>query len=592
VLLVAHLRRGWIPHDEGGLAESAEWVMNGAMPHRDFDEIYTGGLSYLNAATFKAFGITLLSPRIVLFVGFLLWVPALLAIASRFTTPIGAAALTLLGVVWSVPNYAVAVPSWYNLFLATFGTLALLKFQESGVTRWLVIAGVCGGLSFLVKVAGLYFLAGGLLFLVLNANAPVKSPTEPASPPTGYRIFLLLSLLLFIAALFDLIRLRLGVAEFVHFVLPGLLLATVIVVAEWRNPHGRSRERFARLFRVTIPFILGALVTVALYLIPYAQSHALLGFFEGVFALPAKRLSFAARHPLPLSTAWPAIPLIAVLAGIPSFQGKHRRREAVEAGLVLLAVLVAAPFYPGIYRLVWYGLRTLIPIAVVLGAWLLLRGPRERIYDLNSQRVFLLLAITALTSLVQFPFSAPVYLLYVLPLGILAVAGLAGLRPPLAAVVAPTLVAFYLLFGLLWVNTGYVWQMGEHYQKDDQDYELRLPRAAIQVNQEDRDTFERLVATVQEHAQGEYIYATPDCPEVYFLSGLKNPTRTIFDFFDDPERRTTRVVSVLEENHVNVVVLNRASLFTRGIPLELEAALKQLYPGADTIGRFEVRWRP
>jgi len=42
LLLTAHLRRGWIPHDEGGLGESAEWVLEGGLPHRDFDELYTG----------------------------------------------------------------------------------------------------------------------------------------------------------------------------------------------------------------------------------------------------------------------------------------------------------------------------------------------------------------------------------------------------------------------------------------------------------------------------------------------------------------------------------------------------------------------
>src|ERR1700683_4428995 len=43
------LKRGWFPWDEGVIAQSAESVLNGELPHRDFPEIYTGGLSYLNA---------------------------------------------------------------------------------------------------------------------------------------------------------------------------------------------------------------------------------------------------------------------------------------------------------------------------------------------------------------------------------------------------------------------------------------------------------------------------------------------------------------------------------------------------------------
>jgi len=592
LLLTAHLRRGWIPHDEGGLGESAEWVLEGGLPHRDFDELYTGGLSYLNAGAFEVLGINLLAPRILLFAGFLLWVPALFGVARRFTAPSGAAAITLLGVVWSLPNYAVAVPSWYNLFFATFGTLALLHYLETARARWLMAAGLCGGLSFLIKIAGLYYLAGALLFLVFHAHARSRERLDPSETAPAYRLFVIAGLALFVAMLSYVIRGRMEIPELAHFVLPGSLLAAVVLAAEWRQPCGPSVPRFADLFRLTIPFLLGAALPVVLYLIPYARADALHAFVEGVFVLPAKRLSFAARHPLPLVTAWAAVPLIALLAGIPRFTGPHRRREAIELALILLAVLATAPLFPGIYRTVWYGLRTLIPILVVLGAWLLLRGPSTELLAERRQRVFLLLAITALTSLVQFPFTAPIYLLYVAPLAILALVGLVGLRPPPSPIVAPALVTFYLLFGLLWINTGYVWQMGEHYVLDDQHYELRLPRARIEVSAEDRDIFERLVATVQEHARGEYIYATPDCPEVYFLSGLKNPTRTLFDFFDDPEHRTTRVVGTLEEKQIKVVVLNRASLFTRGIPLELEAAVRRLYPAADTIGRFEVRWRP
>jgi hypothetical protein len=39
--------RGWVPHDEGRLGQSAERILVGELPHRDFDDPYTGGLSYL-----------------------------------------------------------------------------------------------------------------------------------------------------------------------------------------------------------------------------------------------------------------------------------------------------------------------------------------------------------------------------------------------------------------------------------------------------------------------------------------------------------------------------------------------------------------
>src|ERR1700751_5131411 len=74
--LARELRRTWIPADDGALAESAECVLQGALPHRDFHEIYTGLLSYLNAASFRAFGTNLASMRYMLFLFCLAWIPS------------------------------------------------------------------------------------------------------------------------------------------------------------------------------------------------------------------------------------------------------------------------------------------------------------------------------------------------------------------------------------------------------------------------------------------------------------------------------------------------------------------------------------
>jgi len=85
---VAHLLdHNWIPYDEGLLGQSAERVLLGQMPHRDFAEVYTGGLSYLNALGFKFLGLRLITLRYLLFVGFVAWVPAVFYCASRLVSP-------------------------------------------------------------------------------------------------------------------------------------------------------------------------------------------------------------------------------------------------------------------------------------------------------------------------------------------------------------------------------------------------------------------------------------------------------------------------------------------------------------------------
>src|SRR5579862_6410053 len=220
--LARELKRGWVPGDEGTLAESADRVLHGDLPHRDYHEGYTGGLSYLNAAAFRLFGTNLASMRYMLFIFFLAWVPAVYYVASRFVSPLAASAVTLLAVAWGPPNYAAAMPSWYNLFFATFGLAALLRYIDAQSNRWLLVAGFCGGISFLFKLLGLYFVAGTLLFLLFREQmAPIAVPAERRES-LWYRSFLITSVLLYEAAVFGLLRQLANAATYLYYWVPNL----------------------------------------------------------------------------------------------------------------------------------------------------------------------------------------------------------------------------------------------------------------------------------------------------------------------------------------------------------------------------------
>ena len=169
ILLASDLNQGWVPHDEGALGQSAERVLAGQVPHRDFDEIYTGALAYVHAAAFLIGPHASTTTRVPLFLIALLWVAALYAIARRFVPAAGAAVVAITALVWSVPNYPASMPSWFNLFLATFGTLALLKGLETGRRRWMVLAGLAGGVSFLFKLSGIFYLLGGGIALIATS---------------------------------------------------------------------------------------------------------------------------------------------------------------------------------------------------------------------------------------------------------------------------------------------------------------------------------------------------------------------------------------------------------------------------------------
>jgi hypothetical protein len=155
VYLSMHATKDWIPHDEGLLAQSAERVLAGELPHRDYDEPYTGGLTSLHALAFRLLGPNLVSLRITLLVAALLAIPVIYYLAVHAVSRWNAALVTAGCVLWSVPNYFASMPSWYNLFLGIAGVAALFRFVETRRWRWVFLAGVCAGCSVLIKIVGL-----------------------------------------------------------------------------------------------------------------------------------------------------------------------------------------------------------------------------------------------------------------------------------------------------------------------------------------------------------------------------------------------------------------------------------------------------
>jgi hypothetical protein len=195
--------------------------------------------------------------------------------------------------------------------------------------------------------------------------------------------------------------------------------------------------------------------------------------------------------------------------------------------------------------------------------------------------------------LIQFPFSGALYLFYALPALVpaaLAVRGRAGVldRPAL-----PAVMALLLVFALRWINPGTLFAAGHFaYDPSTATARLALPRGGgLRVPPAQKQEYERLVQVMRSAALSPYTFATPDLPEVYFLSGLKNPTQTLFDFFDRSEGRTGRILEVLDRDSVDVVVLNRRLRFSGPPPDDLLAGLRARYPNATVVGDFLVRWR-
>ena len=591
--MATHLKRGWVPHDEGTLGQSAERVLNGELPHRDFVD-YTGGLTFVHALAFREFGINLASMRIVLFAFFVIWVPAVFYVATRFAPALSALAVTLLAVAWSVPNYSAPMPSWYNLFFATFGTAALLHFVEAGSRRWLVVAGICGGLSILAKTPGAYFVAGVFLFFIFREQSITNE--ENRGLPPGDRVYsatIALTLAVFLALLFSLIHKVLGTRGLIYFFLPAFSLIVLLLAREFAGIPGQDRERFARVIGMCLPFGVGVAIPLVAFLVPYVLSGSVHDLIHGLIGTATTAIHFAVSDPEDPVTMVEIIPFI--LPVIVAYECRKLGRAILGSILALLvcAVLIFSSRSPLIYGLGWRSLTTAIPVLVLAGATIIwVSSGQQNLSLVRQQQIVLIMCAAALCSLVQFPFAGPIYFCYVAPLVILLATALFAsvARPPRFAL--GVLLAFYLLFAVLRVTPAFIYRMGSSYAPDTQTVRLTLVRAGgLRVAPGDAKLYDELIPLVQSHAGGKFIYAAPDCPEVYFLSGLRSPTRTFFDFSEDPLGHTERILGAIDHLGISVVAINLNPKHSSEMDDELRRALDQRFPHSEELDDFEVRWK-
>jgi hypothetical protein len=454
LLLVVRLNVDFNAADDPVQAHIAERVLHGERPHVDFQYAYTGGLAYLHALALRIFGDRVESLRLMLLVFFVAWVPAFWYIARKLSSPIGAALLTLLAVVWSVPVFPSPLGSWYGLYFATFGTAALFRYIETHRSRWVFLAGILAGCSFLAKVSGLYFLVAAVLFLVFDEQNVQDEVLvhETYVPDNTYSILLTLILVGLDVVLLLLLHNKANITEVYHFAFPGIALSFLLLVREWCMPRFPVPVRLWQISGRLLPLILGALVPVILFLAPYASTGTLGRWFMEVLVLPAVGWQASFHSAINPIGALCAIPPLAIVALNAELRSETARRIAFAAICLLAAeALNQALRHPDFARWVWVSAATAIPVTTLIGVFLLLRGARQGQAKQTSQ-LMLLIAVAGLCSVVQFPFSAPVYFCCVVPLANIVCEGRRLLLLPLAG--------FYLAFVLILILPNKIYSRG------------------------------------------------------------------------------------------------------------------------------------
>ncbi len=592
-LLASRLHYGFLPEDDAAFANLAERTLGGELPNVDFYDDYTGGSTYLNALALRLFGMDMVSPRIMLLIFFVPFVLTIWWLATRITSTLNAALITLASVVWSVPVYPCPFGSWYNLYFAAFGTACLVRYLETRRQRWIFFAGICGGLSFLAKICALYFISAAGLFLIFDEQERHAQTTEaPALGSRWYSVLLSTILVLFALALVQLVRSTGTVRHYYYFVLPGTTLALFLIGREWKLPRQAGAVRLRAMATCGGPFLLGIVVPVAIFLIPYIERHAVAKWTASLLGSSARLYSWT-LPPMPAILAIVSVPSIVTL-GLNADYKTRRSRRAIVIALWIIAVIVLL-FATGKDRpseLIWLSLMAGLPLFVVAGALLLWK--KEKTRAAMSPRLMLLLSVAGMCSVIQFPYAATVYFCFAAPFVFLVLGALFETTLPgrnLPSMLAP-LCALYLAFGWSAVlpstlYLGHFVHLPEKTSAFSRGSGFIGPAAIL-------EPYERAVPEVMKHAGTAPIYAGPDASEFCFLTGRKNATPIFLEFLAGEDGRPSRILLEIDHAGVLAVVINHGGEHNPSGPptAELLAGLRARFPESKVIDRFEIRWKP
>jgi hypothetical protein len=423
-------------------------------------------------------------------------------------------------------------------------------------------------------VVGLYFLAAALLTVAWTR----------ADGSRGYRIVTVSSVGLFLFLLGRMVLPRTSVTGVYHFFLPSLCLGIAVTVRAWRRRAAPDRGGLGSLSLDGAVLLLGALAPVLLFLVPYAATGSMGTWLEGVFLLPGRRFESASSGPASPWTVSTGMAAVAFMVAGARLSGARARHLAIALGALMAAGLAVDDYLDGaVLSALWYSTRTWIPALTAVGAWQWLARWRAHDGEPDPTGAYVALVSTAaLWSLVQFPYSSPAYFFYVAPLGVLATAGVlhAESRPRPGPVVG-VLAAMCAFLG-----AGYVAGVAATGTTP-----LALERGGILVSEAEAERYQRLATVIQEHDRGGNIWAGPDAPEVYFLSGRPNRTPVLYEFLTPRFEVTEDLSRFLDDGRVSLVVINSRPLFSASLPESLQAWLARAFPEEEVVDPYLVRWR-
>jgi hypothetical protein len=145
-----------------------------------------------------------------------------------------------------------------------------------------------------------------------------------------------------------------------------------------------------------------------------------------------------------------------------------------------------------------------------------------------------------------------------------------------------SVVGMYLVFAVVSLVPLYIYEITSMVGTM---YTMQSPRAGG-LKIEEAVFFDELAQFLHEHSPNGLMFAGNDCPELYFLSGLKNV------WHDDSGAPPDEILKVIQADELNLVVINDAPYFpSAAMRPDVKAEVIKRFPHATRFGIFQVFWK-
>ena len=532
---------GWHPDDECRYAEYGRRILQGSLPHVDFEDQTAGGISFLNALIFKVAGTSLLHPRIFLLATFSLCLLPIASVLARHVGILCAFGVCAASMFWGPAMYLSPTPQWYCATIGLVWLYCTFRYSDSGDPVWVASTGLMSGLLLLFSPPiGLLSMLGFAVILIALGS---DSPDFEASDETGGRppaIYLQSLLVLFSILVVLTVTGRTAPLLGAYFSMGMVCLLLASLYAEWNTLA--SKKSYLRRAQTFFVYVSTAIATAAPFILIYlirGGRDAFGHFVRACFELPSE-VSSSLWAPESFAEFLLLLPPNLFLVLTYAWVRQKLSPLLYKLGCFFLLLFLCLFFLPdpehNYYRWMWLVHRWMLLETILLSIFCLFFQSPVRIRSAVHRRLVLVAVVAAcIFTFLQFPNETGASYLYVMSFQIILTVTLAA--PYIAPREAKTETNFTPLKSMVYAWLLFLFTFSATYLKDAETVhygkgwiprayytQLEFDRAKIYVTEEQTNIYNNIGHVIDVNTDElQPIIAFPDCHWAYFLTNRKNP---------------------------------------------------------------------